>query len=207
MSRLSLIVLALSSSVVFAQTPAKQPPASSGSGAEHAVAGTITKVDTAAKTVAIKTASGTTEVLKYSDKTTVEAADATAKGAVATAGAVKEGSAATLSASKEGTDVVAKYVSMGSDKVATSFHELGKATLKAAEGTVTGVDAAAKTVSVKTKDGSVQVYHYSEKAAVETGQGIAKGTEATGHGLKVGEKVTVNFTESTGRKIAHLFSK
>lgn len=200
MSRLSTIVLALTSSIVFAQTPAKQPPAESGSGAEHAVAGTITKVDDAAKTVAIKTASGTTEVLKYSEKTTVEAADATAKG-------VKEGSAATLSASKEGTDVVARYVRKGSDKVATSFHELGKASLKAAEGTVTAVDTAAKTVSVKTKDGSVQVYHFSEKAAVETGQGIAKGTEATGHGLKVGEKVTVNFTESTGRKIAHLFSK
>jgi hypothetical protein len=139
-------------------------------------------------------------VLKYSENTTVEAADATAKG-------VKEGSAATLSASKEGTDVVARYVRKGSDKVATSFHELGKASLKAAEGTVTAVDTAAKTVTVKTKDGSVQVYHFSEKAAVETGQGIAKGTEATGHGLKVGEKVTVNFTESTGRKIAHLFSK
>jgi hypothetical protein len=166
-----------------------------------------TKVDTAAKTVAIKTASGTTEVLKYTEKTTVEAGEATAKGATGTAGAAKEGSAATLSASKEGTDVVARYVSKGGEKTATSFHEMGKASLKVTEGVVTGVDAGAKTVTVKTKDGSEQVYHHSEKATVETGQGVAKGAEATGHGLKVGEKVTVNFTESTGRKIAHLFSK
>jgi hypothetical protein len=184
----------------LASLQAQPQPASSGTDVVHAVAGTVTKVDAAAKTVAIKAADGTVQVLKFTDKTTIEGADATGK-AVATAGSTA------FSATKEGSDVVAHYVVRGSEKTATGVHEVGKGTLKASKGVVTAVDAGAKTVAVKTADGSVQTYHLSEKAGVETGRGVVKGTEAAGHGLKVGEEVTVSFTESTGRKIAHLIWK
>jgi hypothetical protein len=183
----------------LASAQAQPQPASGGTDVVHAVAGTVTKVDAAAKTVAIKTANGTVEVLKFTDKTTIEGTEAAGK-AVATTGS------AAFSATKEGSDVIAHYVVRGSEKTATGVHEVGKGTLKVSKGVVTAVDSGAKTVSVKTADGAVETYHMSEKAGVETSRGVVKGAEATGQGLKVGAEVTVSFTESTGRKIAHLFA-
>lgn len=174
--------LALTVTVAAAQTPAKtDKPA--GSGVEHAVAGTVTKVDAAAKTVAIKTAQGTTEVLKFG-----------------AAGAAK-----TAAATREGVDVVAHYSVKGGEKTLTGIEEVGKGSLKGLEGTVTKIDRGARTVAIKTADGAEQVYHLTAKGGVETAEGFKTGLDAAGEGIKVGSKVTVDFTESAGRKVGHVF--
>ena len=106
--------LALTVTAAAAQTPAKSgKPA--GSGVEHVVAGTVTKVDAAAKTVAIKTARGTTEVLKFG----------------------AEGAAKTAVATKEGVDVVAHYSVKGGEKTLTGIEEVDRSssTLTALAGT------------------------------------------------------------------------
>jgi hypothetical protein len=82
---MALVVFMLATSVAtaFAQ------------GLVHAVAGAVTKVDAASKTIAVRTADGTEEVFKYSGRTSVTAA----KG-------VKTAGVASYMSGKEGTHVI-----------------------------------------------------------------------------------------------------
>ena len=68
--------------------------------------------------------------------------------------------------------------------------------LKAGEVTVTSVDHAAKTVTVKTAEGAEETYHLTGRAVKETGKGLDKGG-----------KVTVYYTEDAGKKVAHFFKQ
>ena len=58
------------------------------------------------------------------------------------------------------------------------------------------VDHAAKTVSVKTAEGTEETYHLTDRAVHETGKG-----------LKSGAHVTIYYTEDAGKKIAHYFKE
>lgn len=151
---------------------------------DRAMTGTVEAVDSAAKTVSVKTADGTVKVVKVSEKATVEG--------------LKAGASYTALGAEKGAHVVVKYTGEGADATATSFKYVGKGTVKASEGTVTKVDEAAKTVSIQTAKGAEEVYHYTDVATVDSAKGVAKGTEK-------GAKVTVYYTEEGGKKVAHLF--
>src|SRR5216684_1414370 len=73
-------------------------------------------------------------------------------------------------------------------------------------GTVEKVDAGAKTVAVKTADGTVETVKFSEKTTVhglkDTGKTVGRYSAL---GAKKGEHVTVYYTEEAGKKIAHVF--
>jgi len=157
---------------------------------EHAAEGVVTKVDSGAKKIAVKTADGTEEVFKFTGKTAVHAA----KG-------VKTGAVDSYLAGKEGTHVVVHYTGEAGEKTATAVDDVGKDTVKVGKGTVTGLDKVGHTVTVKTEDGSEETYHVAKDAAVDTEHGVVKGTEYT---AKKGEKVTVHYTEEAGKKVAHL---
>ena len=177
----------LSTTTLDAQTkPAAKPaPAAKKPGpVQHALEGTIDSVDSAAKTVGIKTADGTVTVVKVTDHTTVSG--------------LKAGAKYTDLAAEKGSHVVVRYSEEGSVKTAHGISDFGKGTKKVAEGTVVAVDKAAKTVTIKTAQGSDEVFHVSEHTTVETGKGVAKGTEK-------GAKVTVYYTEDAGKKVAHFF--
>jgi hypothetical protein len=154
----------------------------------HALSGTVTKVDSGAKTIAVKTEEGTEETLKFTGKTLVHAGKD-----------VKTGAVDTYFAGKEGTHVIVHYTGEGADKVAVGVQDLGKDTVKVSKGTVTHVDKAAHTITVKTADGAEDTYHVAKDASVDTEHGVVKGTEYT---AKEGEKVTVHYTEDAGKKIA-----
>jgi hypothetical protein len=139
----------------------------------HAVHGTITKVDSASKTVAVKTADGTEHTIKVVDKTTVHGADATAD-------AAKD----SFHGLKEGSEVVAHYTVKGTEKTAVEVDKVGKDGMKATE----------------TADGTVETFKMSDHAVADAGKGIGKGTEKSA-------KVTVYYTEESGKKIAHFFEK
>jgi arginine repressor len=162
--------------------PAK--PASTAGPVEHALEGTVENVDSAAKTIGVKTADGTVAVIKVTDHTTVSGAKAGAK--------------YTDLAAERGSHVVVHYTEEGSVKTAHGIRDFGKGTKKATEGTVVAVDKAGKTVTVKTAQGTDEVFHVSEHATVETGKGVAKETAK-------GSRVTVYYTEEAGKKIAHFF--
>jgi hypothetical protein len=62
------------------------------------------------------------------------------------------------------------------------------------------LDRGAKTVTVRTADGSEQVFHLTDHAAQDAGKDVSAGAEKSG-------KVTVYYTEEAGHKVAHFFSK
>jgi hypothetical protein len=150
-----------------------------------AITGTVKKIDAGTKTVVVKTADGAEQTFHYGKKTVVHGAEATAAGS-------KEG----LHGLKEGSEVAVHYAAKGGEKTAQEIDHIGKDGLKAGEGTIKIVDRGAKTVTVKAADGAEQTYHFAGKA----GKMVGEGAEKTG-------KVTVYYTEESGRKIAHFFKK
>lgn len=158
-----------------------------------AVHGTITKLDSASKTMVVKTKDGTEHTVKFVDKTTVHGAKATVH---ETAAGTKD----TFHGLTEGTEVVAHYTAEGTEKTAVEVDDVGKDGIKAVDGTITHIDRAGKTVAVKTADGTEETFKLSGHAAADAGKDIAKGTEKTAH-------VTVYYTEEAGKKTAHFFEK
>lgn len=152
-----------------------------------AIEGTVQKVDSATKTIVVKTADGTEHTLHFVGRTAVHGTEDLGTGAKDTFHGLKEGS-----------QVVAHYSSKGGVETAEEVDKVGKDGLKTTEGTVTHVDRAAKTMVVKTADGTEETYRLTDHAAKDAGKGIAEGTVKS-------TKVTVYYTEEAGKKVAHFF--
>jgi hypothetical protein len=148
--------------------------------AVSSVHGTISKIDSGAKTIVVKTAEGTEHTFRFIAKTTVHGTEAGAKD--------------TFRGLKEGTEVVAHYTAKGAEKTAVEVDKVGKDGLKAVDGTVSDIDRGAKKLVVKSADGTEQAFRLAEHAAAETGKGAEKSA-----------RVTVYYTENAGKKIAHFF--
>lgn len=99
---------------------------------------------------------------------------------------------------KEGSEVVAHYTTKGTEKTAVEVDRLGKEGLKETEGTVSEIDRGAKTIAVKTGDGTVQTFKMADRATEDAGKEVGKATVKSA-------KVTVYYTEVAGKKIAHFF--
>jgi arginine repressor len=179
----SMMALGSTAAAWAGQTPAPAT-AKKPNPVVHAITGTVEAVDSAAKTVSIKTADGTVKVVKVSEKQTVDG--------------LKAGATYTALGAEKGAHVVVKYTGEGADATATGIKFVGKDTVKASEGTVTKIDEAAKTVSIKTAKGAEEVYHYTDVATVDSAKAVGKGADKSA-------KVTVYYTEVGGKKIAHLF--
>jgi hypothetical protein len=149
--------------------------------------GVVTKVDSAAKTVVVKTADGTEHTLHFVKRTTVH-------GAQDVATAAKD----VFHGVKEGGEVAVHYTAKGAEETAEEVDNIGKDGLKAAEATVTHIDRGAKTLAVKTADGAEVTYRLTDSAAKHAGKDIKEGAEKTG-------KVTVYYTEEGGRKVVRFF--
>ena len=158
--------------------------------ATQVVTGTIEKVDKDAKTIAVKTADGTVETVKYTDQTTVHGLKDVGKGA-------------DLSG-KEGGHIILHTTGEGTDKTAHAIEWTGDKTVHTADGTVEDVDKGTKTVAVKTADGTKETFHVADRATVDTGKGV---TRYSVRGAEKGEHVTVYYTEEAGKKVAHVFKK
>lgn len=152
--------------------------------AVKAVHGTISRIDSAAKTVVVKTADGTEHTLHFIGKTTVHGTEAGAKD--------------TFHGLKEGSEVVAHYTVKGSEMTAVEVDKVGKDGMKAVDGTVTEMDRGGKKIAVKTADGTVETFKLTDHAAEDTSKDVAKGAAKSA-------KVTVYYTEDAGKKIAHFF--
>lgn len=144
--------------------------------------GTVKKVDSATKTVVVKTADGTEHTIKFTGDTTVKG--------------TKDG----FDGIKEGTEVVARTTGKGADETAVDVGKVSKDGLKATKGTITKFDKDTKTVVVKTADGTEKTFELSDKAVEDAGK-------ATGKGVAKGAKVTVYYTEEGGKKTAHYLSQ
>ena len=144
------------------------------------VHGTIKKVDNVTKTVVVKTADGTEHTIKVTGQTTYK------------------GTKAGLDGLKDGTEVVARTTGKGLDETGVEIGKIGKDSVKVTKGTIVKVDNGAKTVVVKTADGTEKTFDFTENAGKDMGKAVGAGTEK-------GAKVTVYYTEESGKKIAHFF--
>ncbi len=154
-----------------------------------AVEGRIEKIDHMAKTMVVKAADGTEHTFHFVGRTAVHGGEK--------AGAAAEESFHGL---KEGSDVIVHYTAKGSEETAEEVDHIGEGGLKTTEGTVTHLDRGAKTVSIKTSDGTEQAFRLTPHAAEDAGKDISEGADKSG-------KVTVYYTEQAGHKVAHFFSK
>ena len=149
-----------------------------------AVHGTVSKIDSGAKTVVVKTKDGTEHTLHFLGKTTVHGTEA--------------GAHDTFKGLKEGSEVVAHYTTKGTEKTAVEVDRVGKDGLKETEGAVSEINRGTKTLAVKTADGSVQTFKMADHASDDAGKDVGKAAEKSA-------KVTVYYTEKAGKKIAHFF--
>ena len=150
------------------------------------ITGTLEKVDSGAKTVAVKSSDGTVKTVKFTSNTSVRG--------------LKDAGKASELAGKEGGHVIV-YTS---GKTANSVTWLGDKTVHATKGTVEDVGKGSKTVAVKTADGAKETFEVADHATVDTGKGVAR---YSARGAKKGEHVTVYYTEEAGKKIAHGFKR
>jgi len=65
----------------------------------------------------------------------------------------------------------------------------------AIHGTVTKVDAAGKTITLKTKDGTEHTVHYVDTTVVKGGQATADAAKDSYRGVKEGSEVVVEYTK------------
>jgi hypothetical protein len=155
----------------------------------HAVDGTVKKVDSGTKTLVVETKDGTEHTFHYTGKVAVDGAKDTAHGTVDAAHGVAEGS-----------KVAVHYTSVGGKDTVHEIDKIGDDGLKTTDGTVSHIDRGAKTIAVKTADGSEQTFHLTDRAAKDTGKDIAEGTDKSA-------KVTVYYTEKAGTKTAHFIKE
>jgi len=154
-----------------------------------AIHGTITKLDSATRTAVVKTADGTEHTIHFVDKTAVHGAEATA-----------EASKDAFHGLKEGSEVAVHYTEKGREKTAVEVDRLGKDGINSVDGTVSKIGEGGKTVTVKAADGTEQTFDVVGKDTKELEEAIGKGADKTA-------KVTVYYTESAGKKVAHFFKK
>ncbi len=160
---------------------------------KRALIGSVETVDKTAKTIAVKTADGTVETIKWTSKTTVRG--------------LKAGAKAVDFAGHEGSHVVVHYTVKGSEKTAHAFKYLGRVTPKVMEGTIKDIGRGTRTIVVKTGDGVEETLDLSEDAVVDSEKGIVDASKFTAKETEKGSKVTVHYTEEGGRKVAHLIKQ
>lgn len=166
----------------------------------HVVSGVVTKIDKDGKTLAVRTEDGAEHVFKYTEKTSIHGSKDAAKDA-------KTGALDTYFAGKEGSQVVVRYVKKGGDDVATGVDDLGKDSEKTTKGTITKVDKAAHTLTIKAEDGTEHTYAFGKDAAGDSEKGIVKGWDYTSTKAKEGDQVVVHYTENAGKRIVHFFKE
>jgi hypothetical protein len=154
-----------------------------------AVEGKVEKIDHTAKTVVVKAADGTEHTFHFVGRTAVHGTEM--------AGTAAKDSFHGL---KEGSDVVVHYTAKGTEETAEEIDHVGEGGLKTTEGTVTHLDRGAKTVTIKSEDGTEHAFRLTGHAAEDAGKDVAEGADKSG-------KVTVYYTEQGGKKVAHFFNK
>ncbi len=147
--------------------------------------GEVLRLDAAAQTVAIKAADGTEHTLHFAKETVMHPVQS-----------AKTGAKDSFEGLKTGSTVAVRYSAKGTEETAEEIDRIGGDGLKVMEGTVTRVDRGAKTVSVKTADGTEETLHLTAAAARDTGEDTAKAARKS-------SKVTVYYTEEAGHKVAH----
>jgi hypothetical protein len=148
--------------------------------------GSITKLDSEAKTVVLKT---------RKDELTFRFVDSTKVIGVEKAAA---GSKSEFKGLSEGSEVIVHYWEGDGQKNAYEIDKVGKNGVKYMDGTVTKVDKDGKSVVVKAADGTEHTFETVGTDTAEAAKKIGKASSKSA-------KVTVYYIEDSGKKVAHYF--
>jgi hypothetical protein len=130
----------------------------------NAIHGTITKLDSTAKTMVIKTKDGTEHTVHFADKTVVWGADKTAAGAKDAFKGLSEGSEVIVHYSeKGGQDTATVVVVKAADGTEHTFDVAGRDTADAAKGIGKAADKTGKVTVYYSEEGGKKVAHFFEK--------------------------------------------
>ncbi len=151
--------------------------------------GEIIKLDADTRTAVVKLADGTEHTFHFVGRTAVHGVEEVGGGAEDAFHGLKEGS-----------QVAVHYTAKGSEETAEEVDNIGKDGLEATDATVVHIDRGAKTLAVRTEDGTQETYRLTDSAARDAGKDIAKTSEKS-------EKVTIYYSEKAGHKVAHFFKR
>ena len=189
----------------------QHPLPTTQSAAARVLYGTLAKVDTGAKTIAIKTVDGGERLVRFTDNTVVHGIPRAAK---ADALAGKEGAHVVVHyteaagktaerAGRQAAEATGRGVRDAGEKTAEAVVFVGNATVKVAEGTVTTVDRAAKTIAIDTAKGTRELFRLGEDCTINTAHGVERAATASGRALEKGARAVVYYTEEGGQKVIH----
>ncbi len=151
--------------------------------------GTITKIDKAAETFAVRTADGTEHIFYWAKDTSVHG--------IKTADVAATDSWHGL---KEGSEIVAHSARQGAKDTAVEVDKVGDTGLKRTAGTIKEVDRRGKKLVIESADGTEHAFTLTTRAADDAGKDLAAGAEK-------GTKVAIYSTEDAGKSVAHFFEK
>jgi len=150
------------------------------------VHGSITKLDSEAKTLVVKTKQSEM-TFRFLDSTKVQGVEK------ALAGSKSE-----FKGLSEGSEVIVHYWEGDGQKSAYEIDKVGKDGVKYLDGAVTKVGKGGKTVSIKTADGTQHTFEVAGTDTEDAAKKVEKASAKTG-------KVTVYYIEDGGKKVAHYF--
>jgi hypothetical protein len=157
----------------------QEPPPVNGT---IALEGTVDQTYKAANTVIVKTVDGVRHLFHLTGKTTVHGSESA--GANGRRGL------------KVGTKVVVHYTGDAREQTALEVDRLDAEGLKTMEGVVTHVDRAARKISIRLGDGSVQRFVLTERAAMNVDKDV---DQAAHHAMRV----VVYYADESGQRVAH----
>ena len=160
-------------------------------GAEHAVAGEVRKVDHAAKTVVLHTADGGDETVGLSEHTVVHGVTSADSAVDAYAKDVLEGAWA-----------IVHYTGNGTHKTAVAIDALGGRRVKVAHGSVVRVDEAAESIVIRTRAGAEDTFELAGHVVVDADRGVERGATPTCRAIEKGAEVAISYFKQAGKKTA-----
>lgn len=176
--------------IVSAQQPTPRKEQAGVLGANHALAGTLKKVDIGAKTLAITTVENAEQALKFDPQTVVRG--------LAGAKEVKALEA------KQGAGLVVTYTGEGAAATASEVQYVGTQPLKLATGTVVRVDRRARKIVLKLEAGGEETFQLAPAAPIDLASGIVP---LASFAPKAGQKITAVYTEKGKEKTLHLIKE
>ncbi|QHS53136.1 hypothetical protein [Edaphobacter sp. 12200R-103] len=143
-----------------------------------AVEGSVKKIDATTKVVTIDTADGARHSYSLADDLVVHTGNGAADG---------------LRGIRVGGNVAVHYTVEGGRETVHEVDRLGDDGLRAAKGTVSHMDLAAKKISIKAADDSVQTFDLTDRAAEDAARSIGKSGKQTVYYSEEGGKKTIHF--------------
>ncbi len=157
----------------------------------HALTGTVTALDPAAKTIAVNTDDGTEGSFTTSEQTgtTLDFSKS-----------VRSASVPAASFTRTNAKVLVYYIGDNSVRTAIALEDLGNGPFVKTTGTITKMDHHAHTIVLKTDAGDQQTFTIDDKTVAEASNGVEEGLKF--HADK-GTKVRIIASKTASGQTAH----